>query len=148
MNNPIKLAGLAAITLLSIQANAKTFYADVHLTHLQPTVSEATWVRTKQVTPRYPLELAKSGTAGCGVFKLTINEQGKTEAIELVSSIPKRAVKRPATKVIKQWDWQLVAGKTPVAEEKLIRLDFCMGGSTLEEAKARCVAQSKMACSG
>lgn len=122
-------------------------FSDVKLTHINPEKSAALWVRTKQFTPMYPMELAMKSIAGCGVFKVTVDENGNTDDVKLVSSIPKKVIYKPAKKVIKTWDWEITPGHAKAAEEKLIRLDFCMGGNTQAEAKARCAEQAKLACS-
>jgi len=142
-----RIAILSSILGLQFYAVAQANnYADVKLTHLDPEKSAATWIRTKQVTPRYPMDLAMKGIAGCGVFKLTVDEDGKSQDIELVSSIPKKVIFKPAKKVIKKWRWENVSGQPNQAEEKVIRLDFCMGGSSEEEARARCAEQAKLQC--
>ncbi|GAA5140328.1 energy transducer TonB [Thalassotalea piscium] len=142
-----RIAILSSILGLQFSAMAQTNnYADVKLTHLNPEKSAATWIRAKQVTPRYPMDLAIKGIAGCGVFKLTINEDGKSQGIELVSSIPKNSIFKPAKKVIKKWRWKNISGQPNQAEEKTIRLDFCLGGNSEEEAIARCAEQANLKC--
>jgi len=121
-------------------------HADVELTHINPIKSEAKWIRTKQFTPRYPIELAMKGIAGCGIFKVKVDQNGKTQKVELVSSNPKKVIFKPAKEVIKQWQWRNVSGLPNASEEKIIRLDFCMGGTTPEEASERCEQQAKLAC--
>ncbi|KKO44366.1 energy transducer TonB [Arsukibacterium ikkense] len=123
-------------------------YADVHITYMQPAAGDAIWSREKQVTPRYPLELAQQGIIGCGVFNVTINEKGKTTDVSLVSSVPDKVIARPASKVIKSWKWVNSSELANAPEQKLIRLDFCMGGSSMEEAQARCQVQATAACQG
>ena len=114
-----RIAILSSILGLQFSAVAQANnYADVKLTHLDPEKSAATWVRTKQVTPRYPMDLAMKGIAGCGVFKLTVDEDGNSQDIELVSSIPKKVIFKPAKKVIKKWRWENVSGQPNQAEEK------------------------------
>jgi protein TonB len=142
----IFLAGITTFTLCT-QANAQNF-ADVHLTHITPIKEEATWLREKQFSPMYPKELAMKGIAGCGVFKIFVDEDGNTDSVDLISAVPKRDIAKPAAKVIKSWTWLNAKGTANIAEEKIIRLDFCMGGSTQEEAKQRCIAQSLVACEG
>lgn len=93
------------------------------------------------------MDLAMKGIAGCGVFKVTVDKNGKTDNIELVSSIPKKVIYKPARKVIKTWEWQNTSGQPNATEEKLIRVDFCMGGKTEAEEKARCAEQAKLECS-
>lgn len=48
--------------------------------------------------------------------------------------------------VIKEWNWTLANGKSPASEEKLIRLDFCMGGSSQEDSVSKCQQQASMLC--
>lgn len=132
----------------SFTVSSNTFYGDVHLTHVEPTKEKVTWLREKQVTPRYPISLAKKGIAGCGVFRVVVDEKGKTETISLIQSIPEDIIYQPSRKIIKKWNWVQAKNGQPVAEEKIIRLDYCLGGSSTEEAKAMCVKQSKLNCSG
>ncbi|MEM5496300.1 energy transducer TonB [Paraglaciecola mesophila] len=141
----IKLLLILPITIAAnVSANN---FADVKLTHIKPGKSDAQWIRTKQFSPMYPMDLAMKGIAGCGIFKVTVNENGKTDNVELISSIPKKVIYKPAKKVIKKWKWQNISGHPNATEEKLIRLDFCMGGKTEAEAKVRCAEQAKLKCS-
>ena len=141
----IKLLLILPITIAAnVSANN---FADVKLTHIKPGKSDAQWIRTKQFSPMYPMDLAMKGIAGCGIFKVTVNENGKTDNVELISSIPKKVIYKPAKKVIKKWKWQNISGHPNTTEEKLIRLDFCMGGKTEAEAKVRCAEQAKLKCS-
>lgn len=143
----MKLPTILAITLATaaFQANAN-IHADVQLSLLQPATSDAIWSREKQVTPMYPIELARQGIAGCGVFNVTINENGKTTDVSLVNSVPAKVIARPAIKVIRKWQWVNNSSVTNAPEQKLIRLDFCIGGSTAEEAEARCKVQAALPC--
>jgi outer membrane biosynthesis protein TonB len=110
-------------TILGLQFSAVAQvnnYADVKLTHLNPEKSAAKWIRAKQVAPRYPMDLAMKGIAGCGVFKLTVDEDGKSQDIELVSSFPKKVIFKPAKKVIKKWHWENVQ----VSQNKLKKRQY------------------------
>ncbi|WP_334020148.1 energy transducer TonB [Alteromonas sp. S015] len=131
---------------LSTGGFAASNYASVELTHLNPTQVKSTWLREKQFMPRYPVKMAMKGITGCGIFKVIVDKNGSTESIELISSVPKKVISKPVTKVIKGWSWTLADGKSPIREEKLLRLDFCIGGSTEEESISRCKQQSSMAC--
>jgi len=131
---------------LSTGTFASSNYATVELTHLEPTENESTWLRDKQFIPRYPVELAMKGISGCGIFKVVVDEKGSTESVTLERSVPKKVIAKPATKVIKDWDWTLANGNSPIREEKLLRLDFCMGGNTEEESISNCKQQAAMAC--
>ncbi len=142
-----QLLKLISILPIVIATSANANHADVKLTHIKPEKADAQWIRAKQFTPRYPMELAMKGIAGCGVFKVTVDENGKTGNVELVSSIPKKVIYKPAKKVIRSWEWKNISGAPNLVEEKLIRLDFCMSGKTEDEAKARCAEQSKLECS-
>ncbi len=122
-------------------------YAHVTLTELQPTPQQALWSRTKQVTPAYPVEMAMKGIVGCGVFKISIDKDGKTESIDLVTSVPAAAAFKSAKKELKQWKWHNTTGKPDAAEQKILRLYYCMGGKSEAEAVARCELQAKAECS-
>ncbi|RUO18500.1 energy transducer TonB [Aliidiomarina iranensis] len=147
-----KLALISAFTLTSciaatsFNANASN-YAHVHLSHLEPSKEESIWLRAIQATPMYPRQLAQRGIIGCAVFNVKIDEAGETESISLESSVPERGIERPVAAVIRSWEWENVSGEANMAEEKQIRLDFCMGGSSPEEAEQLCIAQSQWACS-
>jgi len=80
------------------------------------------------------MKLAQKGIAGCGIFKVNVDAEGTTKSITLVNSVPKRVIEKPAARVIEEWEWTLAEGKSAANEEKLIRLDFCLGASSEEEA--------------
>lgn len=143
----MKLQIIIAVALATavFQADAAG-YGDVQITYMQPAAADVIWSREKQVTPRYPLELAQQGIIGCGVFNISVDAKGNTTDVSLVSSVPEKVIARPASKVIKSWKWVNTSGSADAPEQKLIRLDFCMGGSTMEEAQARCKVQATAAC--
>lgn len=115
--------------------------------NITPIKEDVIWTRKQQVTPKYPMKLARSSIAGCGIFKVVINEQGKTDSVELISSIPKKVIFKPSKKVIKKWKWAKSDNAIAKAEEKTIRLDYCIGGTNLEEEQKRCQSQAKLSCS-
>ena len=147
----MKLKMIFAVALVAcvfhgnLQANY-VIHGDVQISYLHPLPAEAIWSREKEVTPKYPLELARKGIVGCGVFNVSIDEKGKTTDISLVRSVPERVLSRPVAKEIRKWKWVNSSGAANAPEQKLIRLDFCMGGSTTEEAEARCKVQATAAC--
>lgn len=150
-----KILLLLAIVFAPAVLAAATIHADVLFSHLTPDASTAPWQRVNQHTPKYPLELAQNGIRGCGVFKVSIDVDGKTNSVELVSAVPKKGLHRPAMKLLKGWKWQKnpgVAGsdvaKTAQDQPMLVRLDFCMGGNSIEEAAANCRVQAQYACQG
>ncbi|EGM77762.1 Gram-negative bacterial tonB protein [Rheinheimera sp. A13L] len=138
---------LLSITLSTAVSAAPMSYGYTILTELKPLQHEALWTRVNPVPPLYPVDMARKGVAGCGVFKVIIDKEGETESVELMSSVPAKGVARGATKVIKKWQWHNTTGKPDSAEEKIMRLDFCMGGTTLAEAEARCQQQAQLECS-
>lgn len=121
-------------------------YGHVNLTELQPASQDALWSRTKQFPPAYPVEMAMKGIAGCGVFKISINKEGKTESIDLLASVPAAAAFKSAKKELKKWKWHNTTDKPDAPEQKILRLDYCMGGSSEAEAAARCELQAKTRC--
>ena len=142
-----KVVLLIVLSLQCFTVSAQSLFGDVKLTHLQPTEEKANWLRKKQVTPKYPISLAKKGIAGCGIFKVVGNDEGKTDSVELIQSVPEKVIYRPSKKIIRKWNWVQAQNGKPVAEEKLIRLDFCLGGNSVEEAEAICLKQSQYRCS-
>ena len=140
----IGLAVVLALTSFGVHASG---YGHVHLSHLEPSKDESIWLRTVQATPMYPRQLAERGIIGCGVFRVAVDENGKTDSVDLVSSVPARGIERPVASVIRSWEWENVSGAANQAEEKLIRLDFCMGGGSQAEVEHLCEAQSQYACS-
>ena len=125
-------------------------HADVQVTHLEPETSALAWQRVNLHTPKYPIELAQAGVRGCGVFKVQVDSKGNTESVELINAVPKKGLAKSARKLIKRWKWQPNTGKgaaQPDPEQPmLIRLDFCMGGESAEEATARCRVQAQYNC--
>ena len=123
------------------------FYSDVNLTHITSLKEDAIWTRKNPVTPKYPMKLASSDIAGCGIFKVIVNEQGETDSVELITSVPKKEIFKPSKKVIKNWEWAKSDDKLAKAEEKTIRLDYCMGAKSQEAATKQCQKQAKLKCS-
>jgi protein TonB len=143
---------LSALMAPAVHA-AVTIHADVLFSHLTPDAKTVPWQRVNQHTPKYPLELAQNGIRGCGVFKVWVDADGETDEVELVSAVPKKGLHRPVIKILKGWKWQpnpdaAQSGDVKTAKEQpmLVRLDFCMGGKTIEEAAANCQVQAQYAC--
>ncbi|MFC3034244.1 energy transducer TonB [Pseudoalteromonas fenneropenaei] len=135
-----------ALSLPCFLASASATYGDVKLTHIKPTKEEANWIREQQVSPKYPVSLAQKGIIGCGIFKVTVNENGRTDSVELIQSTPEKVIYKPSKEIIKKWRWMLTPNGNAQAEEKIIRLDYCLGGQSLEEAQALCLKQSQFNC--
>ncbi|MBD3586733.1 energy transducer TonB [Salinimonas sp. HHU 13199] len=137
---------LAALFMLLITfpVTAAKHYADVLVTSMnnEPTV----WARASEHTPKYPLALAKEGKRGCAVMRFSVSEQGKATDISVVESVPDGALGREAMQLIRSWEWTH-GDKTPAEEAQTLRLDFCMGGSSVAEAHQRCIKQAEYRCS-
>ncbi|MDO6426975.1 energy transducer TonB [Thalassotalea sp. 1_MG-2023] len=144
----MKMLTLIAITLALFSTNsiAKKFYADVQLTHISPP-SNAIWQRENKNTPRYPIALARSGLKGCSVLSFTISEKGEAENIEVISSVPNKHIGRHSRKLINNWKWLPTPETTkPASEERVLRLDFCMGGESIEQSQSACKQQTRLVC--
>jgi hypothetical protein len=125
-------------------AKRNVLYADVKLTVIESEKSEFGWERKDKTTPKYPLKLAKKGITGCSIFKITINENGKANVDETVSFLPNKALLKESQKLLKSWKWENLGDLK--GDSATVRLDYCMGGSSIEEAKQLCLKQSQMQC--
>ncbi|MGO2371920.1 energy transducer TonB [Pseudoalteromonas sp. KG3] len=139
--------GGMTLLMLSTMTMAKTTYADVQISHLKPSKEQMIWIRENPNTPKYPLTLAKAGVRGCAVYSFDITGEGDIENIELMSAIPGKTLSKEAKKLLNSWHWQVANNKQAALEHKVIRLDFCIGGDTIEQAQQQCIAQSQLACS-
>ncbi|MCJ8294632.1 MAG: energy transducer TonB [Colwellia sp.] len=143
------LSFLTAFALMSISTScgAKKVYADVQVTDINPT-SNFIWERANKKTPKYPIELARSGVRGCAVLSFNISDSGNTENIEIINSVPKKHIGKYSRKMLKKWKWIPTSTLVNLAPEKItLRLDFCMGGESTELSQKTCKQQKKLACS-
>ncbi|WP_337881261.1 energy transducer TonB [Rheinheimera sp.] len=108
--------------------------------------SRQLWSRADVSPPKYPVEMAKNGWVGCGVFKVSIDAEGKTGDVNVLSAIPVNHQIRPAVKVIKGWRWTAADGQTAQPAQQLVRLDFCMANAAPEQVQAACEVQAKYPC--
>jgi protein TonB len=146
----MKILTLISIVLTiasaSVAGKTNTIYADVQVTNLSP-INDFIWERANENTPKYPVELARSGTIGCAVLSFNISDSGKTENIEVINSLPKKSLGKQSLKMLKEWEWvptSTVADSVP--EMRTLRFDFCMGGESIEQAQNACLQQTKLAC--
>lgn len=139
---PVVFAVVSASTI----AKNRTIHADIQVTNVEPT-SDFVWERANQNTPKYPIELARSGIRGCAVLSFNISDSGKTENVEVINSLPKMHVGKYSRKMLKKWKWVPAENVAETAPEKrILRLDFCMGGDSTEQAEKACKQQTKLAC--
>ncbi|PKH87724.1 energy transducer TonB [Colwellia sp. Bg11-28] len=136
-----------ALMIVSISSSAKKFYADVQVTDINPT-SKFTWERENKNTPKYPIELARSGIRGCAILSFDISDSGKTENVEIINSIPNKSIGKYSRRMLKKWKWLPVSSEDSfTVEKRTLRLDFCMGGESTERSQKDCIQQTKLACS-
>ncbi len=146
MKKVMTIICLALITLPATSL-AKTIYADVQVTNMTPK-SHFIWQRENQNTPKYPIKLARASIRGCAILAFDISPKGKAENIEVINSIPQRSIGKSARKMLKKWQWVPVSTKQKVRlEKRTIRLDFCLGGESIEQSQQYCIQQAKLACS-
>lgn len=136
-------ATLSALYFAST-VNANTLYADIKVTDISPKSSN--WLRENKDTAKYPVSLARNGIAGCAVMKVQINANGKTDSVEVLQSVPKKLIVKPSKRIIKSWQWQQAPNGQQVPEQKIVRLDYCIGGESTEQARAICLKQSQLNC--
>lgn len=135
---------LLAFASTGAVAKNKTTYADIQVTNVDPT-SDFIWQRANQNTPKYPVELARSGIRGCAVLVFDITDSGKTENVEVISTLPNKHIGKYSRKMLKKWEW-VPAATVTAPEKRILRLDFCMGGESIEQAEQACKQQAKLAC--
>lgn len=136
----------AMLTLFTLfPVTAATQYADVLVTPIDN--ASAVWQRASDNTPKYPVALAREGKRGCAVMRFVVSEEGEATDISVFESVPDVDMGREALKLIRHWEWVTKGNKTATAEDKTLRLDFCMGGSSVAEAHQRCIRQAEYRCS-
>lgn len=117
-------------------------FSVAYLSYINPTKLNSRWTLSKQETPRYPMEFNRYGYTGCAIFKVTVNEHGQTNSVELISTRSKKFTQL-TNKFINKWQWQNTSGQPNAIEGKIIRLDFCMGGLTPSQARSQCAKRAK-----
>lgn len=140
----ILLVGSFAISFLCGPAHATT-YADVLFTPLSYKDSSSLWVRKNPNTPLYPVSLARKNIVGCAIVETNITAQGKTSDIDIIRTVPAGKLNREVKKMVRKWQWS-PTGNNPQAELKRFRLDFCIGGESIEQAQALCKKQAQYQC--
>ncbi|MBA6293790.1 energy transducer TonB [Colwellia sp. MB3u-70] len=145
MKNLLVLTSLAFLTV-STSSIAKNIYGDVQVTDIEP-ANNFIWERANKNTPKYPIELARSGIRGCAVLSLNISDSGKTENVEIINSLPSKHLGKYSRKMLKKWKWvPVLTGSDISPEKRTLRLDFCMGGESTEQSQKACIQQTQLAC--
>ncbi len=144
----MKLVPMALAAVMSFGASAtnKQVYLDVQVSDLAP-AQGAKWKRNAEEEVLFPIELARLKGRGCTVLSFDISDEGKTENVEIVESIPKRELGIYGRKMVRNWDWVPVSATDKTAEQKrLVRLDFCMGAESAEQVEQYCKQQAQLGC--
>lgn len=143
-----KMKLIGECQLIDMTSKAGVNYADVRVSDLTENKLDSNWKYFQKHTPLYPVSLAQNGIAGCAVYKVKINDDGKLEQPELIATNDNHRLNKEASALLKKTQWTPVSvEKQKKAEVKTVRVDYCMGGKSLIEAQALCLKQSQLACS-
>ncbi|WP_181898422.1 energy transducer TonB [Alteromonas aestuariivivens] len=143
LNLKVSSIGVASALISAVLGEG---FTDVQIRFLE-TEGTPIWSREQLEPVRYPRALAFKSIAGCGIFRIIIDERGKTKEVSMISGMPAEGLELPAVEMIRSWTWVNTSGSQGDEETKLVRLDFCFGGRNEEEAKLLCEAQTQMSCS-
>ncbi|GIU08603.1 MULTISPECIES: energy transducer TonB [unclassified Shewanella] len=144
----MKVIGLAILVLLFVPqvSQAKNIYGEVLLTDLEPKTQKV-WHREGNKSPHYPVALVQAKLQGCTVLSFDISEEGYTENVEVVSSIPNKHLGKYTKKEIKGWRWQqLEPLQSASSEKRTLRFDYCLGLESAEQSLAQCQQQAQLNC--
>ncbi|MGS0675826.1 energy transducer TonB [Shewanella sp. 30m-9] len=148
----MKLIGCTVLLLLFPQmsyakmGNENRIYGEVLQTEISMDTPK-TWHREEVNAPNYPIEFARARVQGCTVLSFDITENGTTENVEVVSSIPNKHLGKYSKKLIKRWRWQQIEPQqTAIAEKRVLRFDYCLGVESAEDSAAQCQRQVKLNC--
>lgn len=153
MNRIAKLvltASLVAMALSSPTVLAQDRYVlqtDVVETVLVPnSLDSLSWTRVAPLDLEMPRGIERAGAKGCAIFSFNINGDGVAKNIKTESVVPSFGLRRHAKKYLESWRWEPKSGGG-IEETVLLRLDFCIGGATKDEAREICEFQATLPCS-
>ncbi|WP_100643480.1 hypothetical protein [Alteromonas facilis] len=139
------LGALSSFTV-GAQSDKVVLQTDVIETLLVPESREAlSWERIEPQELTMPRSIERAGSRGCGIFSVTIDENGDVDDIQTETVVPSFGLRRLAKEYIGSWKWQAKANGG-IEETVLLRLDFCIGGATKEEVRALCAYQASLPC--
>ena len=138
---PTALAGLAVPAVLL----AQTLFGSALLTEYEPP-ADAYWT-IEELNTEYPKELAEEQVTGCLVANVEVSKSGKTKLRGIEKSFPSTGLERPFKRSINRIRWVPVDDSQPAkAEERQIRIDFCMSYESTMAARRQCVESALQAC--
>ena len=138
---------LALAASASIEAK-EVIHADVKVHYLVSQDGEQLWQPLDTInTPRYPIELARNGIAGCAVVGFDISPEGKPKNIEVIARQPQRHA-RELRKATREYirNWQLPSRESSEDLPMALRFDYCIGGKNDEQAQALCAKAITKPC--
>lgn len=140
------VAAMAALLIASPVAAKEVLRTDVELRLIQPGANQTfDWQLADGNEPVYPKKMKRSGARGCGIFNFDILPDGTVDNVEALRTVPGLGIKREAKQMLQAMRWEATSD-SPKATQVQMRVDFCMGGSTAEEAQQMCETQTQYAC--
>jgi hypothetical protein len=132
--------------LVSANNNRVILKTDVVETLLVPKSTESlSWERVSPKSVAMPKKIERNGAKGCAIFSFNINEQGATTDIKTEAVVPSFGLRRLAKEYLESWQWE-AKPSGGIEESVLLRLDFCIGGATNQEAQDICKHQASLPC--
>lgn len=137
---------LASVLLLApVIVFAQSVFGSALLTEYEPP-ADAYWT-IEDHTTEYPRELAEEQVTGCLVANVEVSKSGKTKLRNIEKSFPPTGMERPFKRSINRIRWVAVDDSLPgKAEERQIRIDFCMSYESTMAARRQCVQSALQAC--
>jgi hypothetical protein len=124
---------------------AQAVFGSALLTEYEPP-ADAYWTIEDHATD-YPRELAEEQVTGCLVANVEVSKSGKTKLRSIEKSFPSTGLERPFKRSINRIRWVPVDDSIPGrAEDRQIRIDFCMSYESTMAARRLCVQSAQQAC--
>jgi len=140
---------LIMITLVfttSSSAKRVRVFGDVIVTFVEEN-KEPVWIREDNKKPKYPSAMAIANLKGCAVISFDVNAKGRVENMKALKALPSRKIASEARIAIRKWNWvNLKSEGDATLESKIVRIDYCIGGSSTEESNKLCKQQSERQC--
>lgn len=139
------LSLLCTLLAVPVFVLAQTVFGSALLTEHAPP-ADAYWTIEEHNTD-YPRELAEGQVTGCLIANVEVSKSGKTTFRGIVKSFPSTGLERPFKRSINRIRWVPVDDSQPgKAEQRQIRIDFCMSYESTIAARRQCVQSALQAC--
>lgn len=140
------VCSLAALVFAAPISAKEVMGTDVELRLMQPAADQSfDWQLAGGQEPVYPRKMIRNGARGCGIFNFEIQPDGSVTNVEALRTVPGLGIKREAKQMLSDMRWEATTD-SPVATQVQMRVDFCIGGATTEEAQQMCAVQTQYAC--